>query len=161
MQVHEKSVVKFAYILNIDDKVVGRTSEGKTKAILMGHEKGLPPGLEHSLLGHEAGESFTVHIENGYGKLDSSKIQTAPKSSFPKTMKLEIGEQLYSQDDKGNPVSWHITAIDGDTITVDANHEHAGKTLEYEVKIHSVRDAEAEELAHGHVHGEGGVTHQH
>jgi FKBP-type peptidyl-prolyl cis-trans isomerase SlyD len=161
MKVHEKSVVEFEYVLKIDGKMIGRTSEGKTKTILMGHEKGLPPGLESGLLGHEAAESFTVKIDNGYGELDPTKTHIAPKSSFPKTMKLEPGEQLYSQDDKGNPISWRITAIDGETITVDANHEHAGKTLEYEIKIHSVREAKAEELEHGHVHGEGGVTHQH
>ncbi len=76
-------------------------------------------------------------------------------------MKLEVGEQLYSQDDKGNPISWRIIAVAGDAITVDANHEHAGKVLEYEIKIHSVREADVKELEHGHVHGEGGVVHRH
>jgi FKBP-type peptidyl-prolyl cis-trans isomerase SlyD len=159
MNVHDKSVVKFEFTLKIDDKVIERTSEGKTKTILMGFEKGLPPGLESSLLGHKAGETFIVKIENGYGLPDKDKVQTVPRSSLPKTMKVEVGEQLYSQDEQGKPVSWRITAIDGDTITVDANHEHAGKTLVYEIKLHNVRDAEQGELEHGHVHGEGGVVH--
>lgn len=159
MKVHEKSVVKFEYILKIDGKILERTSEDKTKTILMGHEKDLPPKLEESLLGREIGESFTVSVEEGYGVIDLAKIQIAPKRAFPKTIKLEIGERLYSQDDEGNPVALRITAVDGDAITVDANHEHAGKTLVYEIKIHSVRDAEQGELEHGHVHGEGGVKH--
>jgi FKBP-type peptidyl-prolyl cis-trans isomerase SlyD len=159
MKVYEKSVVKFEYVLKVDGKIVERTSEGKTRTILVGHEKGLPPGLENFLLGREAGESFTVSVENGYGVVDTSKIQIAPKSAFPKTIKLEIGERLYSQDEKGNPVALRITAVDSDTVTVDANHEHTGKTLFYEIKIHSVRDAEQGELEHGHVHGEGGVRH--
>jgi FKBP-type peptidyl-prolyl cis-trans isomerase SlyD len=161
MKVHDKSVVKFEFLLKINDKIIERTSEGKTKTILMGFEKGLPPGLESSLLGHSAGESFTVKVENGYGEVDKSKIQVAPKSALPKTMKLDVGEQLYSQDDKGNPVALRIVAVEGDTITVNANHEHAGKTLLYEIKIHSVRDADKGELEHGHVHGEGGVVHHH
>jgi FKBP-type peptidyl-prolyl cis-trans isomerase SlyD len=159
MKVHEKSVVKFEYVLKVDDKILERTTEGRTKTILMGHEKGLPPGLEDSLLGRDAGEPFTVSVENSYGAIDPTKIQIAPKSAFPKTMKLEVGERLYSQDDDGNPVSLRITAVEGDAVTVDANHEHAGKTLVYEIKIHSVREAEQGELEHGHVHGEGGVRH--
>ena len=118
MKVHEKSVVKFDFTLKMDDKIIERTPEGKTKTILMGHEKGLAPGLEHSLLGREEGKSFTISIENAYGLVNKSKIQIAPKSAFPKTMKLEIGERLYSQDDKGNPVALRITAVDGDTVTV-------------------------------------------
>jgi FKBP-type peptidyl-prolyl cis-trans isomerase SlyD len=159
MNVHEKSVVKFEYVLKVDGKILERTSEGKTKTILMQREKGLPPGLEQALLGHGAGESFTANVENGYGTLDPSKLQAAPKSAFPKTMKLEVGEQLYSQDSQGNPVSLRIVAVNGDNVTVDANHEHAGKTLVYDIKIHSVREAEQGELEHGHVHGEGGVHH--
>lgn len=44
-------------------------------------------------------------------------------------------------------------------VDVDLNHPLAGKTLVYEVEVVAVRDASAEELAHGHVHGVGG--HQH
>jgi FKBP-type peptidyl-prolyl cis-trans isomerase SlyD len=159
MKVHEKSVVKFEYILQVNGEILERTSEDKTKTILIGHEKGLPPKLEESLLGREAGESFTSSVEDGYGFIDPAKIQIAPKSAFPKTIKLEVGEQLYSQDEDGNPVSLRITRVEGDAITVDANHEYAGKTLTYEIKIHSVRDAEQGELEHGHIHGEGGVRH--
>jgi FKBP-type peptidyl-prolyl cis-trans isomerase SlyD len=159
MKVHDKSVVTFEYVLKIADQIIERTSEGKTKTILLSHANGLPLGLESSLLDHSAGESFTVKIENGYGKVDESKIQVAPRSAFPTTMKLEVGEQLYSQDDKGHPVALRITKVEGDSITVDANHEHAGKTLLYDIKIHKVRDADKEELEHGHVHGEGGVVH--
>ncbi len=60
MKVHNKSVVKFEYVLKVDEKILERTTEGKSKTILMGHKKGLPPGLEHALLSHAAGESFTV-----------------------------------------------------------------------------------------------------
>ncbi len=52
-----------------------------------------------------------------------------------------------------------VTKVDGDDITIDANHPLAGQTLKFDVTIVDVRDATPEELSHGHVHGPGG--HQH
>ena len=48
--------------------------------------------------------------------------------------------------------------IDGDDIYADANHELAGLTLHYDVEITEKRDATAEEIAHGHVHGPTGES---
>jgi FKBP-type peptidyl-prolyl cis-trans isomerase SlyD len=45
-----------------------------------------------------------------------------------------------------------ITEVNGDQVTVDGNHPLAGVTLNFDVKIISVRDATAEEIEHGHVH---------
>ncbi|MFT4652367.1 MAG: FKBP-type peptidyl-prolyl cis-trans isomerase SlyD, partial [Porticoccaceae bacterium] len=44
-------------------------------------------------------------------------------------------------------------------VTVDGNHPLAGKDLNFDVSIESVRDATQEELDHGHVHGPGGHDH--
>jgi FKBP-type peptidyl-prolyl cis-trans isomerase SlyD len=49
-----------------------------------------------------------------------------------------------------------VVSVDGDEVTIDLNHPLAGQTLHFEVAIHEVRDATAEELAHGHPHGAGG-----
>jgi len=52
-----------------------------------------------------------------------------------------------------------VTKQDDEKITVDANHPLAGETLHFSVSIEDVRDAEAEELSHGHVHSAGGHSH--
>ena len=59
----------------------------------------------------------------------------------------------------GEVMPGHVTAIGGDTVTIDLNHPLAGETLNFAVEIVEVRDASAEELEHGHPHGPGG--HQH
>ena len=46
-----------------------------------------------------------------------------------------------------------------DQVTIDGNHPLAGVNLNFAVEVVDVRDASAEELAHGHAHGPGG--HQH
>jgi FKBP-type peptidyl-prolyl cis-trans isomerase SlyD len=50
-------------------------------------------------------------------------------------------------------------AVEGDTVTVDGNHELAGVQLNFAVTVEDVREASAEELEHGHVHGPGGHHH--
>ena len=44
-------------------------------------------------------------------------------------------------------------------VTVDGNHPLAGEHLNFAVEITEIREASAEELAHGHVHGPGGHHH--
>jgi len=52
-----------------------------------------------------------------------------------------------------------VVGVQGDQVTIDANHPLAGATLNFDVTVRNVRDATNEEKSHGHVHGAGG--HQH
>lgn len=160
MKVVEKTVVKFEYVLRVDGEIADRTHEGETQTVLVGHAHGLPAGLEAALLGREVG-SFVVSVPaaQGYGEYDASKCLEVRRAELPAGFDLEPGALLYAEDEAGNPVSYRVTAVNGDLVTLDANPKWAGKTLEYTVTIHAVREAEPEELEHGHVHGEGGVRH--
>ena len=52
-----------------------------------------------------------------------------------------------------------VSAITGDEVTLDMNHPLADMTLYFDVEVVDVRPATADELAHGHVHGDGGHHH--
>jgi FKBP-type peptidyl-prolyl cis-trans isomerase SlyD len=52
-----------------------------------------------------------------------------------------------------------ITEVEGDSVTLDANHPLAGLRLHFEVAVRGVREATREEMEHGHVHGSGGHHH--
>lgn len=116
----------------------------------------IPTGLEEALEGKAAGDKFKVTLtpENGYGPRDESKVTTISKSDLGETdMELSVGDQLEAETDSED--GWEIVtvvAIADDSITVDGNHEFAGKTVSFDVTITEVRDATEEELAHGHVH---------
>jgi FKBP-type peptidyl-prolyl cis-trans isomerase SlyD len=161
MKISANSVVKLEWNLKIAGKMVEQSLEAEPQTILMGHAKGLPVGLEESLLGHEMGAEFRVQLENAYGLHDPNKVHIAKKSDFPTGTKLEPGSSFYTQDETGKPLTARVVKLEQDTVTVDFNHQWAGKTLEYHVKILSVRVATGSELEHGHVHGEGGVRHEH
>ena len=72
---------------------------------------------------------------------------------------LEVGMQFHASAPDGGMQIVTIRDIEGDEVTIDGNHPLAGQQLNFKVKIASIRAAREEEIAHGHVHGEGG--HQH
>lgn len=163
MKVAAQRVVKFAWTLSVDGKRVDGTPQGETQTILIGHTHGLPLQLEASLIGFEPGEHKTVSIEPeaAYGVYDSGKRQTVPTSGFPVGANLQVAAKFFTQDAEGNPLTARVIEASGEHVTVDFNHEFAGKILEYKIDVRSVRAAEAGELEHGHVHGDGGIKHEH
>lgn len=160
MKVRPDTVVSIEYVLHVEGEVVDSSPEGERIFFLHGKGHVLPPGLEGALAGKEAG-SFHMTLPPGeaVGDYDPGKVFAAKRRDFPDDAEVEVGKEFYFEDDGGVPVAAKIVSVDGDGITLDANPELAGKTLEYEVVIHGVREATAEEVGHGHVHGEGGVEH--
>jgi FKBP-type peptidyl-prolyl cis-trans isomerase SlyD len=86
-------------------------------------------------------------------------IQEIPRTALQGVDEVKVGMQLQSQDQDGNAFIVTVTKLDDKKITVDANHPLAGETLHFSVSIEEIRDAEAEELSHGHVHSPGGHSH--
>ena len=70
-----------------------------------------------------------------------------------------MGMQFEAQTGQGGAVPVTVTLVTDETVTVDGNHPLAGKDLNFDVTIADVREATAEELEHGHIHGPGGHNH--
>ncbi|MCB0333002.1 MAG: peptidylprolyl isomerase [Bdellovibrionales bacterium] len=118
---------------------------------------GILPALEQSLEGKTTGESFklTLSPEEAYGEYDEDLVDVLDREQFEGIESFSIGDQLEGETEDGI-IPFTVIAIDGDEITVDANHFFAGRTLHFEIEVLDVRDATKEELEHGHVHVEGG-----
>jgi FKBP-type peptidyl-prolyl cis-trans isomerase SlyD len=100
-----------------------------------------------------------VAAEEGYGPVQEELIQEVPRSSFQGVESIEVGMQFEAQTGQGGAVPVTVTKVTDETVTVDGNHPLAGKDLNFDVTIADVREASAEELEHGHVHGPGGHSH--
>jgi FKBP-type peptidyl-prolyl cis-trans isomerase SlyD len=72
---------------------------------------------------------------------------------------VTVGMQFQTMSEHGGTQVVTVTGVDAEHVTVDANHPLAGETLIFDVTIVDVRDANQEELDHGHVHGPGGHHH--
>ncbi len=120
------------------------------------------PGLEEALVGKKIGERFDVTVppDGAYGDKDPRGIQKVPRSAFAADMVLEPGMPFVAEGPDGEPVQVWISAIEADRVVIDLNHPLAGVTLHFDGTIDSLRDATAEELAHGHPHGAGGHHHE-
>jgi FKBP-type peptidyl-prolyl cis-trans isomerase SlyD len=85
-------------------------------------------------------------------------VHVVPRGQFQGVDDLEVGMQ-FQADGGGHSMPVTISKIEGDEVTVDANHPLAGQTLHFAIEVTGVRDASVEELSHGHVHGVGGHHH--
>ena len=160
MQVQKNKVVSIDYKLTDGSGKVIDSSENHGPLLYIQGIGNLIPGLEKELEGKKAGDNLKVTIaaKDGYGERNDSLCQTVPRAQFESAEGLEIGMQFEVETEQGELVV-SVTKIEGDSVTVDGNHPLAGVELHFDVTIKEVRDASAEELAHGHVHGEGGHHH--
>jgi len=161
MQIATNSVVSIEYTLKDDDGNILDTSEGRDALSYLHGAGNIIPGLENALAGKTLGEelSVTVGPEEGYGQRIEQLTQVVSRDIFESIDNIEVGMQFQGQSANEEPMIITITAIDGDNITIDGNHPLAGVNLNFDIKILDVRDATAEELEHGHVHGPGGHDH--
>ena len=158
MKVEKGSVVSVDYELHLGDgKVVDASSPGTPLAYIHG-EGQIVPGLERALEGLAAGDARQVVVspEDGYGTHDARGVQEVPRTAFPDGMQPAAGMELVAQGPNGESVPFVVREVKPESVVIDLNHPLAGKTLHFAVTVRDVRQATADELEHGHVHGEGG-----
>ena len=159
MKIEKDRVVRFHYSVAEQGAEPMETSRGRDPlAILFGHGN-IIPGLEKAMEGHEAGDRFDADVPaaEAYGERREGLTQRVPKKHFGE-QRLQPGMQVVLNTNFG-PRAVTIEKVGMSVVDVDLNHPMAGKDLSFDIDIVDVREASAEELEHGHVHGDGG--HQH
>ncbi len=153
MQIGKHMVVAIDYTLTNKDGEVLDSSRGQEPLSYIHGIGFMIPGLENALEGKSAGDSLSVTVEprDGYGERDEELAKVVERAMFGDIEKLEEGMQFQADSDEGIEVVT-IIAVDGDTVRVDGNHPMAGMRLNFEVQVVDVRNANQEEIDHGHVH---------
>jgi FKBP-type peptidyl-prolyl cis-trans isomerase SlyD len=156
MAITKSKVVSIEYTLTDDQNKVIDSTIGQSPLDYLHGFGNIIPGLENALEGRAQGDHFSVHIPaaEAYGERDERLIAGIPRTNFEETELIEPGMQFHAHSPEGIRM-FTVTAVAGDTITVDGNHPLAGMDLTFEVTIAGIRDASEEELSHGHVHGHG------
>jgi FKBP-type peptidyl-prolyl cis-trans isomerase SlyD len=160
MQIDKNTVVTLNYILTDEQgNEIDRSSDGQF-TYLHGSSN-IIPGLENALTGKQAGDEVKVNVapEEAYGQRDDSLQQQVSMEMFESAGDVKVGQQFHAQTPNGDPLVITVTAVDGDQVTIDANHPLAGVNLNFDVAVVDVREASDEEIEHGHVHGADGHEH--
>ncbi len=146
-------VVSLAYLLTVDGEEVDRATAESPLEYLHGADN-IVPGLEQALEGRRVGERVSVSVppELGYGAYDEEEIDEYDRDEIPDADQLEPGTLIEVEDENGFIYEGIITEVTDSVVLVDFNHPLAGKTLHFDVEILSLREADPEELDHGHPH---------
>lgn len=161
MQIAPQKAVFIEYTLTSDAGDVIDTSVGRAPLAYLHGANNIIQGLEKALEGKVAGDQLQVSIEpaEAYGEYSPELVATLNRSMFEGVDQLEVGMQFHASAPDGGMQVVTIREVEGDDVTVDGNHPLAGQRLNFDVKVVEVRDASEEEVAHGHIHGEGGHHH--
>jgi FKBP-type peptidyl-prolyl cis-trans isomerase SlyD len=158
MSLTKNQVASVAYTLTVDGQIMDQANKDAPMAFIHGGG-GMIPGFEKALEGKNIGDSFSLVVEpsEAYGERNDDLTQNVTREMFSNIPddQLIAGAQFQAQTDEGVEVIT-IAGVEGDTVKIDANHPLAGKTLNFDVEMLDIREATAEELAHGHVHAAGG-----
>lgn len=157
MKITANTVAAIHYTLRDNEGNVLDSSEGQQPLYYIHGIGNLIPGMEEGLEGKQKGDKFSikVHPSKGYGEKSDEMIQKVPRAAFGDTQEIKPGMKFSTNH--GEVIT--VTHVGLDEITVDANHPLAGVELNFEVEVMDVREATADELAHGHVHGPEGHDH--
>ena len=99
-------------------------------------------GFDAAVADMEVGQVVDVHLmpSEAYGEADPNAIFTVELERMPGAEELSVGDGVYLQNRQGRPFPVKVTAKDEKTITFDANHEMAGKELNFRIELVEVSD---------------------
>ena len=160
MKIAKNTVVSLAYQVRTKDGVLVDEATAVAPLEYLHGVGNLLPDFEKALEGHQVGDKFDVELINAYGDFNDALVQNVPRDVFVGVDELEVGMRFFADTDHGS-IPVEITAIDGDTVTIDGNHMLAGQDLKFNVEVLAIREATEEEIAHGHIHGAHGHEHDH
>ncbi len=168
MTIQEKMVVSLNYKLS--DQKTGQTIEQtntENPMVFLYGVGSIIPSFEENIHGKSVGDSFDFAIPShlAYGEVDDNQVVMIPLDVFKDdkgnfdTAYFTVGKIVPMSDSEGNHLRGKIMEVNDEMIKMDFNHPLAGTDLHFSGEILNIRPATADEIDHGHVHGEGGHHH--
>ncbi|MBQ6403650.1 MAG: FKBP-type peptidyl-prolyl cis-trans isomerase [Oscillospiraceae bacterium] len=101
------------------------------------------PGFDKAVADMDIGQTMDVHLmpAEAYGEHDPNAVFAVEIAKLPGAESVSVGQQVYLQNQYGQPFPVKIVAKDDTTITFDANHEMAGKELNFRIELVEVLEA--------------------
>jgi peptidylprolyl isomerase len=131
------NTVKINYTGTLEDGQQFDSSKGREPLEFQLGSGQVIPGFDKAVEGMSVGETKSVSItpEDAYGHRNEQAIQEVPNSALPDDLVPVEGMTLQAQNQNQQPMQLIVTAVNEDSITVDANHPLAGKTLNFDINL--------------------------
>jgi len=120
-----------------DGSVLDNSRSQKSLEFTIGEGKVIP-GFEKCVVGMEVGDRQTFEIPKAFGVWRQELVVYANKKDFPEDLEPDIGRGVQLNDGNGNTIDAVIKNIEGNTVTLDANHLLAGKTVVFDIELISI-----------------------
>ncbi len=131
------NTVKVHYVGTLDNGTQFDSSIGGEPLEFKIGEGMLLPMFEEAVVGLEPGEDANIKIPaaEGYGLRNEDLVINIERAKLPPTITPELGMKLQMQTKEGQPLVLTIADVQNDFIVVDANHELAGKDLNFKIDL--------------------------
>ena len=100
------------------------------------------PGFDKAVVDMEPGQKVEIHLEpeDAYGMPDPANFITLAIENLPGSEELVVGQKIFLKNMMGQSFPVVVTEKDDVNITFDANHEMAGKALNFSIELLEVKD---------------------
>ena len=151
MEIADRRVATVHFTLTDDGGNTVADTHGHSPLVHLQGTGGIIPALEQALEGKKAGDRFEVEVppELGFGPRHEVLVQSLPRTAFVGSQEPVVGGVLLAQTAARGQTYAQVTAIDGESISVDANHPLAGRTFRLDVEVVDVRLATPDEIQYG------------
>lgn len=129
--------VKVHYTGKLDDGTVFDSSAGRDPLEFTVGGGQMIKGFDAGVNGMSVGESKTVTIlaDEAYGPVREEMVIVVGREECPPDMDPAPGDKLQMRHESGQVVVVVVTEVTETHITLDGNHELAGKDLTFEIEL--------------------------
>ena len=132
--------VKVHYTGTLNDGTTFDSSEGREVFQFTIGEGMVIPGFEEAIVGLCVGEekSITIAPEEAYGYPNPQLVDTIDRKQIPEGIEPAVGMTLQASGPDESVIPVMITAVDDESVTIDANHPLAGETLNFKLRLEQI-----------------------
>ena len=139
-QVKEGDTITLHYTGSLDDGTIFDSSEGGQPLSFKVGTGQVIPGFDEGVRGMQIGESRHINIpaDQAYGEYYEELVKVVPREAFPPDITPAIGLGFELELPSGESMPVRIIDVEGDDVTLDANHLLAGEALNFDVHLVSI-----------------------
>ncbi|WP_122073127.1 peptidylprolyl isomerase [Pseudophaeobacter sp. EL27] len=139
-EVKNGDTVRIHYTGTLTDGSVFDSSEGRDPLEFTVGSGQVIAGMDAGLPGMVVGDKKRLEIPaaDAYGPLNPEARQAIPREGIPDDIPLELGTQLQMQSPEGHVLPVTVVEVTDSTVTLDANHQLAGKDLNFDIELVSI-----------------------